>query len=769
MDINPALKNVLAKGADGPFPWQSLYDHIVHVMACVDILAALGYVSTEDMLYELREACLYHDMGKVNELFQKRVQSEKKVTMNVDKEVPHHFLSIFSIPRDGFTSMKAWYDVVYAVLHHHHTIDYGRYYAEPVHKQLIFDTIKQYPAYFTRPSIRILNTIAKQEISLHRILLTGLLMKCDHAASGGYEVEYANDFLPQVLQRQLEQWQQRNPDSAWNSLQCFCRDHGNENIIVVGETGMGKTEGALLWAGYHKTFFFLPVRTAINAIYDRVVTMLGPDDKQINKQVSLLHADALSYYLNTIDDIKRLDVVDYHKRGKSLSLPVTISTVDQIFDFVFRNPGYEMKLATLSYAHVIIDEIQMYDPKLLAYLIFGLVEIQRCGGKIAIMTATLPPFIRDLLCADKTISFTEQRFTKHNPPRHNVQVKHTAINPDDIVALYQENERRGRSNKILVICNTITQIQRLYNDISERLPELLTEDKLHAFHARFIKADRQKKEAAILRFGRTFDDEGNIDVNSGIWIVNQVCEASLDIDFDYEFTELQYLTSLFQRLGRVNRKGVKSAMSYNCFVYTEIDKALLTDGFKRRGFIDKTLYNLSVEALEEVDGPLGEDDKIALLDTYFTTERVRQSSYYKLYQKAYIEVSDYASFKENFLENRQSLRDTSSFDVIPSSVILQGDTFQKYLELKDKLHDSTLDTLEKIKIRDEISQWTVSIRGNLYWADVYGAEKRQESRFAPLEITPYWNIPIVTYYYDSKIGLCTVPELIPHDQSTCSF
>mgnify|MGYP006877193999 FL=1 len=33
---------------------------------------------------------------------------------------------------------------------------------------------------------------------------------------------------------------------------------------------MGKTEGGLRWIGNHKGFFVLPLKTAINAMYDRI-------------------------------------------------------------------------------------------------------------------------------------------------------------------------------------------------------------------------------------------------------------------------------------------------------------------------------------------------------------------------------------------------------------------------------------------------------------------------------------------------------------------
>jgi CRISPR-associated endonuclease/helicase Cas3 len=47
-------------------------------------------------------------------------------------------------------------------------------------------------------------------------------------------------------------------------------ENRGENVIAVAQTGMGKTEAGLLWIGNNKGFFTLPLKTAINAIYDRV-------------------------------------------------------------------------------------------------------------------------------------------------------------------------------------------------------------------------------------------------------------------------------------------------------------------------------------------------------------------------------------------------------------------------------------------------------------------------------------------------------------------
>ncbi len=120
----------------------------------------------------------------------------------------------------------------------------------------------------------------------------------------------------------------------------------------------------------------------------------------------------------------------------------------------------KVKLATLSYSKVVIDEIQMYSADLLAYLILGIKTIIRLGGKVAILTATLAPFVKDLLLEDNNkLGFVEGTFV-NELKRHNLKIYDDKINADVIYNKYIDNKEKKISNKILVVCNTIKRLKK---------------------------------------------------------------------------------------------------------------------------------------------------------------------------------------------------------------------------------------------------------------------------------------------------------------------
>ena len=103
---------------------------------------------------------------------------------------------------------------------------------------------------------------------------------------------------------------------------------------------------------------------------------------------------------------------------------------------------------------IIIDEIQGFDAKLFADLVYGLEFLSSYGTKILITTATLPPYLRDLLF--KNISFNYQTFINNDIKRHNLKVLDDKLSAKDVYEHYLKYKK-----KHLVICNTIKKAKEI--------------------------------------------------------------------------------------------------------------------------------------------------------------------------------------------------------------------------------------------------------------------------------------------------------------------
>ncbi len=662
---------------------KTIAEHKTDLQRCLEVLVALGYVESEHLHRLIYIACEYHDYGKVNPEFQKRIRSLVRIAFNEKTEVSHNVLSMFFINREDFGDKLDYLKVLFAVGYHHNYCDVPTVLREK--KDLIDSLLKDFDIYKIKRSAisDIIDLINKKD--RETILLKGFLHKCDYCASGECEVEIKNDFLNKALEDLINGWRKNNPNVDWKEMQNYCYENSDENIIVVAQTGMGKTEGGLRWIGDNKGFFVLPLKTAINAMYDRIKKTILKDD--IKEKLSILHSESLNYIVNKYSEID--NPKQYNEKGKKLSMPLTITTMDQLFDFVFQYNGYEMKLTTFSYSKIVIDEIQMYEPELLAYLVYGINQIIEFGGKVAIITATLPPFIRDLL-GDK---FKYKAFVDDNVIRHNVKVIDSKINADDITEKYYKNIENNKPNKLLVICNTIKKAQALYGEIIKEVAE----DNVNVFHTRFTKADRAEKETKIIEVGK---EKGIV---NEIWITTSVVEASLDIDFDYLFTELQDLNSLFQRMGRCNRKGEKPVNEYNCFVYADIESNLISTG-NSRGFIDGTIFSLSKKAMLNTDGIITESEKLNLINTYFTAEKIEGSQFINEYNAAYNSISSLEPYTLGIKES--ALRHINSVDIIPKSLY---DKNKAEYDILIKQIENTDDTVERIKLFDRLNENVVTI------------------------------------------------------------
>jgi len=643
-------------------PDKSIFEHNQDLKKQKDVLINLGYLNNKEKIELLSYAIDYHDSGKINFKFQKRIEENikrlngekynpKYLKFDKENEIEHNILSAFLINSQDFNSEDEYLSVLYSVVFHHRYSD-----AISTINNQIFPNIEEIlednlPKGVVTYEGDIPLELNFQDLNtVENIKLLGLLIKCDHSASGGYEIEYPNDFLE----------------------------------------------------------------------------------------------DALNNLLNE----------------------------------------FKEKLATLSYSKIILDEMQMYDASLLAAVIFGITKIIEMGGKIAIVTATFPPIIeyflnkylmkgnknviKDLDKPEEIVEepiFIKKKFTNNEKIRHNIVLIDDEIRIEQILWQFKKNRKENKkSNKILVICNTIKKAQEIYLKLKEE-DEL--KDKISMLHSNFIREDRENKEKEILDFGKTeFDGEG-------IWISTSLVEASLDIDFDYLFTELQDLNSLFQRFGRCNRKGKKSVDEANCFIYLKIEDKYLKEKGSKYGFIDKDIYENSKKGLEnyckviskdEIENSqdysellknyskkITEGDKIKLIEENLSFENLKESNFVDEFEKTYEKYQRILNSDENSQDDLK-LRDIQSVTVIPYNIYEENK--ENIKELIKKIEDKNLGLEERQKAKTELLKKTLSIQ--YYQLSKYISEilkgKADANKYKSESINKFEKITVMEADYDKELG-----------------
>lgn len=708
--------NALAK------PDETIEQHTDKLLECAKVLYDLGYIKSEQLYKDLLVACKKHDMGKMNSQFQIRIKRRSKY--NYEIEVPHAVLSIFFVDE---SECNDYTGVLFAVLFHHYhkespmdVFHDDRQLIEGFLSELNFQQNDYNKMRRKLNKVKkIFQTNLNDKQKQYAVLLKGFLHKCDYSASANIPCEKKNDFLLESI----EDW--RSGKFQYNTLQEFCIANRNENIMVTAPTGMGKTEAGLLWCGDNKCFFVLPLKTAINAMYGRIKKLANDVEAEdvYKSRVALVHSDMKSYYLKDANDKDADYDFNYEELSRQFCLPVTVCTPDQIFDFVLKYPGYEYKLAISSYSKFIIDEIQMYSPDILAAIIYAIKMIHIMGGKVAVLTATLPPFVKEELIKIFGDDVQLADFSSEGILRHNVKVFDDTLETDDVVEIVNETNS-DTVKKYLVVCNTVKTANRIYRELSESNIDA----EINLFHANFIKKDRMKKEKEIMGAS---EKKLNEMTKPEIWISTSVVEASLDIDFDILITELSDLFSLFQRFGRTNRKGKKDFSNYNCYVFTELQD-------RADSFIDKDIHNLSKDAIITVKGVLTEQEKNSLIEKYLSVEKVQDTDYYKDYCKFFKNYEDEYDYLNS---SKDSLRNIDRMDAIPKC--FYDENIDMINENLEKINSTYVDKDSRMKATEKILELTVSV--NTYRCKEYETK-------IPVDMK-YRKIPVIDCNYSFDSGL----------------
>lgn len=716
---------------------KTLKEHHKDIVTCAEMFfLEYGEYFTEKEKKLVVEACRIHDLGKVNLVFQAMICPKLAEKFHIDvrktPQIPHGFLSAVTISLDEFDDLSELFSdkdfgpFITAVYYHHDREDH--YNSPAIRKYAEKYYMKQIEEYLNR-KIRKLNCSNLDDLLFRNnvytgkyipdsnawkeyLLIKGLLNKFDYTVSAGYEnAESAIDLHEKKLVKNIEKFLN---GKELRPAQKFMKMNRDKNLIVIAPTGSGKTEASLLWMNGEKSFYTLPLKVSSNAIYLRI------KENYEYKDVALLHSDAMAVYLREYNGNE--DIGEKYERSKMLSQPLTVCTVDQLFRFVYRALGTEIFAATLKYSKLVLDEIQAYEPRVIATIIYGLKMIQKMGGKFAIITATFPPVLKyfmeqyGLFEGKQYIfkDFTGKEYQVEKYPRHKVEIRHSEMNLDEI-------RLRGKNRKVLVICNTVSKAQKLYKKLEGENVWLL--------HSKYIRRDRAFLERKIMEFSESGE--------SGIWITTQIVEASLDIDFDILYTEMCTADSLLQRMGRCNRKGRYCPNEANIVVFD--NRNGVSEG-KRRSVYEDKLYDRSLELLSKYEHILfSEDKKTAYMNEVYSVDGVKETIYFENIQK------DLKLFSEihptEYSADEAEVRDIRSVTIVPENVYVENQNLFEYgVEflkkpnmsrearslIKSKLENLTLSLNFYQKFPAEVDRTTIGLSENRKITDIHRAQYNYE-------------------------------------------
>jgi len=379
--------------------------------------------------------------------------------------------------------------------------------------------------------------------SQYGIFLRGMLMICDHLASGGNTeiLTQLNNLQDYINIPSYREFQKKSQNTKGN-------------VLLSAPTGSGKTEASLLWTEGNincgsRIFYVLPYTASINAMYKRLIERYGISDDN----VGILHGKA-SYFIYKMmmeRDYDAKEAEDFARHSTELSKklyrPIKILTPFQILKVFFGVKGWESMVSEMAGGVFIFDEIHVYEPHTTALILKSIERLVALDANIMFMSATFPDFLKRKI--KEIMNVTELSLSENNEdenrllnhPRHRV----VKLEGEIVEYLSYIQNYLNKGKRVLVVCNTVRRAQGIYRE----LRNYCKNSKL--LHGRFILRDRERIESEL--------------VKTQLLVGTQAVEVSLDIDFDILFTEPAPIDAMVQRFGRVNRKGLKGIVPVYIF------------------------------------------------------------------------------------------------------------------------------------------------------------------------------------------------------------
>ncbi|QUI23976.1 CRISPR-associated helicase Cas3' [Vallitalea pronyensis] len=576
---------------------EGTYDY--HVQRCHDVfshiitelepylegLIAESGMSMKVFIQRMKQTIIFHDLGKLSPLFQGMLSKkiEGKIVDRMD-HFRHEVLStlyLYPLLEDGSLNFPFF---LMAILGHHKSIDKQLQCFERERKReswplLSTEDIAYIHHYYgdyldgkitdkkQKDCQRLLRIVSHRLISrtylnkgldieslrLLYSITQGILCYCDWLGSADKPLKSITLTQDDFIKRLKSKVEEQGRTYQHRPFHQLCANE-KSHVLAIAPTGAGKTEASLIWAlggKCHKIIFLMPTMVTSNSIYERLSTNYFDSD-----MCGLSHSGIQTYYALNIPQHDAFQLV----QNKAFIPHVMVSTVDQMLSTGFNTGHWQFKEMALVGSHVIFDEIQAYDTYTIALITETIKKIVTLGGKVMIMSATMPKFLREhfakLLSIEKPIIAHELMSRRSNKWCY---LEKTINQLDDLIG-----EALDAGKKVALIINDVETVKEQYNKYKDKYRTM-------CLHSQFTMKDRTEKENILL-------SQNDIQLVIG----TQVLEVSLDVSFEIMFSECAAIDSLIQRAGRCNRHGEYMGSCFYVFDYSEVSEVIYGENILKR-------------------------------------------------------------------------------------------------------------------------------------------------------------------------------------------
>lgn len=220
------------------------------------------------------------------------------------------------------------------------------------------------------------------------------------------------------------------------------------------------------------------------------------------------------------------------------STPLVVTTTDTVLGLMSNSRRSIYSLPAIMTSAIVFDEIHAFDDQMFGHLLVFLKHFPRLP--VLLMTASLP---EDRRCAIERIRPDLKSIA--GPVEFELLERYlikASVANEEVWHTVGECLRRG--GKVLWVRNRVEWANGTYEECRKRFPNLA----VNVYHSRFRYKDRS------IRHRRAIDDFKKAG-EATILVATQVAEMSLDLSADLLITDIAPISSLIQRMGRLNRRS----------------------------------------------------------------------------------------------------------------------------------------------------------------------------------------------------------------------